>query len=303
MNVLITGGTGFIGQELIPSLLKAFPDINILTLNRVKENAVDMFLAYYDKRISHTFSNDWESVLSFSPDVVFHLAAFNTSSNQTDLIEPLISSNITYGTMLLDTLSHCHSLKLFVYCGSFAEYRLGPSVFSSAYLYAATKTAFRSIIDYYSDLSQFKYISFVLYSVYGGKPTVKRLIDYMIESIGSPIPVDLTAGEQILDFIHISDVISVFKQVISEFEKYLQLPNGEDFHIGTGHGTSIRDVATIIEGLTHKKCNINWGGRQYRKREPMFAVAPISKNIEVLGWKSNLSVTDGLNIYLNKFYE
>ena len=66
--------------------------------------------------------------------------------------------------------------------------------------------------------------------------------------------------------------------------------NGEDFHLGTGRGTTVREVAKIIESVSKRRCNINWGARAYRDRDTMYAVAPIAKNIELIQWKAQIEL-------------
>ncbi|WP_455669286.1 NAD-dependent epimerase/dehydratase family protein [Phocaeicola sp.] len=295
MRLLITGSTGFIGQNLMPVLLSEFDNLEILTLNRSVEKARQMFSSADYPFVSHAGAGDWGCVRTFNPEVVFHLAALNTVANSGDVIDDLISSNITYGVHLLNVLSQCPALRLFVNTGSFAEYRLGTKQFNSAYLYSATKTAFRSFLDYYSDLKGFKYITAVLYTVYGGKPTIKRLMDYVIESLQTTRSVDMTAGEQVLDFIHVSDVVSFYVHILQHLDAYLSLDNKEEFHIGTGRGTTVRELAAIVEQVFGKKCNINWGGRPYRERDTMYAVAPIASNLIFTGWKSTIQLLDGVD--------
>ena len=50
----------------------------------------------------------------------------------------------------------------------------------------------------------------------------------------------------------------------------------------------------MMEHVYGKKCNINWGGRPYRDRDTMQAVAPIAKNISMLEWKAKISLKDGI---------
>lgn len=272
--------------------------IEILTLNRDVEKAQRMYPSDTYPYVKHTRAKDWEQVQLFDPEVAIHLAAFNTSSNDSEMIEPLISTNITYGVLLLNALSQCKSLKLFINTGSFSEYRWGTSHFNSAYLYAATKTAFRPFLDYYSDLYDFKYITAIPYTVYGGRATVKRLMDYIIESAGSKESVDMTIGEQMLDFIHVDDIASFYIHVIQNIGKYQRLQNGEDFHLGTGRCISVRELASIVEKATGRHCNINWGGLPYRERDTMYAAAPIAKNLVLTGWHAGINIEQGVSNYI-----
>jgi CDP-paratose synthetase len=206
----------------------------------------------------------------------------------------MIETNITFGTELLSILGECPDFKLFVNTGSFAEYASGTGQINDAYLYAATKSAFRVIVDYYSRLRGFKSITATPYSVYGGRPTVKRLMDYLIESIHAENPVSMTRGEQVLDFIHVNDVVSFFVSLLSHPSLFNTLHNGDEFHLGTGIGTSIRELASMIEEISGEKCNIQWGGRPYREQDIMYAVAPTPDNRSGINWQANTSLKEGL---------
>lgn len=294
MKVALTGITGFVGMSLMPQLLALGKGYEFLTLNIDVEEANSKYPVDQYTHFRHVHTTDLESLVEFNPEVVLHLATITTAANNTEIIHPMIAANIEFGVLLLDALQRCDNFKLFVNTGSFAEFRFGPDHFDSAYLYTATKTAFRAFVKYYADLGRgFRYITAIPYSVYGGTMTVKRLFDYMAESLDAAQPVDMTAGEQVLDFIHVDDVAGFFAYVVSHSDEFMALPeNGMDFHLGTGIGTSIREVATIMESISDQHCNINWGGRPYRARDIMKAIAPVERN--QTNWKAHISLCEGI---------
>ena len=298
MKVALTGITGFVGMSLMPQLLALNSDYEFLTLNIDVEEAERKYPRAQYANFRHVHTTDLATLVAFNPDIVLHLATVTTAANNTEIIHPMLAANIEFGVLLLDALQKCDNFKLFVNTGSFAEYRLGPDHFDSAYLYTATKTAFRAFVKYYAGLGKgFKYITAVPYSVYGGKMTVKRLFDYMAESLDADTPVDMTKGEQVLDFIHVDDVAGFFAYTVAHADKFLALErNGAEFHLGTGRGTSIREVAALMEEISGKKCNINWGGREYRERDIMHAVAPVEKN--QCGWKAQIKLREGLRKFV-----
>lgn len=300
MKVALTGITGFVGMNLMPQLLALGSDYEFLTLNIDVEEAEQKYPRTQYTNFRHVHTTDLEALIAFNPDMVLHLATVTTAANNTKIIHSMIAANIEFGVLLLDALQKCDNFKLFVNTGSFAEYRFGPDHFDSAYLYTATKTAFRAFVAYYAGLGKgFKYITAVPYSVYGGTMTVKRLFDYMAESLDAPTPVDMTKGEQVLDFIHVDDVAGFFTYTIAHADEFLSLKqNGAEFHLGTGVGTSIREVAALMEEISGKKCNINWGGREYRERDIMHAVAPVEKN--QCGWKASISLLEGIKRMFDK---
>ena len=304
MRIAITGATGFVGQNLIPILFSEFVDARVLTINQNVEKADRLYPIEEYPRCIHIRVDELDRLIDFNPEVTIHLATLTTACNDTAIIKPMIAANIEFGVLLLDALMRCSAMKLFVNTGSFAEYRLGPGLFDSAYLYTASKTAFRPFVDYYSKLAGFRYITAVPYSVYGGKRTVKRIMDYIIESMYSEEPVNMTAGEQVLDFIHVDDVAGFYTYVVDHVAEFCHLEkNGEEFHFGTGRGTSIREVAALVEDIFGRKCNINWGGRPYRDRDTMYAVAPIAKNLLLTGWTTTITLRDGILKMKNNWHD
>jgi CDP-paratose synthetase len=294
MNILFTGATGFIGQTTLPILLKEFQDFNFLTLNNNLEKANLLYPPSKFINLYNTTSFDFDRVKIFNPDIVIHLATFSTSLNETNVIENIIQTNIEYGVFLLDALKQCSNFKLFVNAGTFAEYRKGPVKFNSAYLYSTSKTAFRLFLEFFSETCGFKYITAVPYSVYGGNMTSKRLMDFIKESMNSEMPVEMTSGEQILDFIHVNDIANFYFHILNNINLFINQKNGEEFHLGTGIGTSIRDLVSLHEKIYNKKCNIVWGKLNYRKMDIMYSVAPIKKNIELVAWQSKILLIDGI---------
>ena len=285
MRVVITGGTGFIGQNLIPLLFQRIPDVEVLMISRNVEKSEFLYPHFIYSNCKQVHTSQLDEVIKFNPELVIHLATLTTSNDNTDLIPSMLSANIEFGVLLLDALSKCSDFKLFVNTGTFAEFRYGAQLYDAAYLYGATKTAFRIFLKYYAEKYNFKYVTAVPYSVYGGKKTVKRVIDYIYESLGAVRPIGMTEGKQILDFIHVDDVANFFVQIIlNPISFYDKVTNGLDFHLGTGKGTSIRELAKIIEKKYGKSCNINWGALPYRDRDIMYAVAPIGRN-RIIDWK------------------
>ena len=55
-----------------------------------------------------------------------------------------------------------------------------------------------------------------------------------------------------------------------------------------------------MEQVYGKPCHINWGGRPYRDRDTMYAVAPIAKNMALLNWKAKISLKEGIEKMKNQ---
>lgn len=295
MKILITGATGFIGGHLMPLLKKMIPDADILTLNRDLDFANQKYPRSEYPNCQNSHASDLNSVIAFNPEISIHLATLTTPDNTAEIVGPMISANIEFGVLLLDTLAKCSNFQLFVNLGTFSEYGDNSGELNSATLYAASKTAFRQFVSFYASLHSFKYFTVVPYSVYGGDMTVKRVVDYLKESLGSDVPIKMTRGQQVLDFIHIDDVADFFVYIIKNMNLILELEkNRRVFFLGTGVGNSIKQCARLIEDKYEQRCNIEWGAIPYGKRDIMHAVAPLSRNSESIKWKASTKLADGI---------
>ncbi|MFW5879599.1 MAG: NAD-dependent epimerase/dehydratase family protein [bacterium] len=299
MKILITGATGFVGSNLVLELMNKKYDVNIVVRNIAK--AKKILKGIKDNSIISLEDNKWkDKVKNLNPEIAIHLASHLTSNDDSESIKKLLSANLVFGTHILDALAS-GDLKYFVNIGTFAEYCNDDGKLSSSYLYSATKTAYRAIIDYYYKKTKFKWINVIPYTIYGGKDSHQKVVDYIISSINSQKAIKMTKGEQVLDFIHINDVVNFFILLIRNINK---INNGyTEYYLGTGTGTSIRKVSEIVEKAFCKKTNITWGALPYRENDIMKAIAPIEKNEKYFEWNCKIDINKGIQIYKESLQE
>ena len=289
-KLLITGGTGYVGSDLVNKLItEENMEIALVVrdINKARElfqNAVS-YIAY--DGIEEFKAN----VEKFSPEIVVHLAAYSTSSDEPKDVTKLIESNIIFTSNLLIALENCNS-------GSFSEFHHYNNEYSPTYFYSATKTSARYIIEYYSKKNAFKFVNAILFTVYGKKNGSKKIIDYTMESLDSVTPICMSDGKQILDFIHIDDVVEFYSNLIVNFENLTI--SKIDYDVGTGNCISIRELVKHIENITNKKANISWGANKNRKIDTLKACADVSNSQEDLNYFAKIPIVDGLGKYIEE---
>ncbi|WP_455669285.1 NAD-dependent epimerase/dehydratase family protein [Phocaeicola sp.] len=296
MKILITGSTGFVGKTLVPYLqVQGMSDLCLLV--RSMDKAAELFGQSPSLTLINLKDEDWQrQVAYYAPDVVVHLAAYFTERSDNGAIARLIDANITFTTCLLEALRPT-SCKHFINIGTFTEFLYGAGEYLPNNLYSATKSAERPIIRYYQTQSSWNWINVVVYSPYGRKNTSKKVIDYLIDAIGASEAVAFSPGEQVLDFIHVDDMAGFFHNLLLKLGQLTD--NYYQFHLGTGCGHTVREVASVMGKVVGKQVNANWGGRSYAPSDAMYAVAPINKNIQILDWKARISLEEGIRILLN----
>lgn len=115
MRILVTGGAGFIGSNLILHLYDTYPDCDILNIDKLtyasdlsRLNSIRQSNRYSFKKVDLVDRDAVRDILSkFNPEGVFHLAAESHVDNSITGPEPFVLSNVV-GTFNL--LEECRQL-------------------------------------------------------------------------------------------------------------------------------------------------------------------------------------------------
>jgi dTDP-glucose 4,6-dehydratase len=115
MRIIVTGGAGFIGSNLILRLYEKYPDWEIFNIDKLTYASDQSSLKplkdsgrYYFKKVDLVNRNEVHDVIkTFKPQGVFHLAAESHVDNSIKGPEPFIQSNIV-GTF--NILEECRQL-------------------------------------------------------------------------------------------------------------------------------------------------------------------------------------------------
>lgn len=115
MRIIVTGGAGFIGSNLILRLYEKYPDWEIFNIDKLTYASDQSYLKplkdsgrYYFKKVDLENRNEVHDVIkTFKPQGVFHLAAESHVDNSIKGPEPFIQSNIV-GTF--NILEECRQL-------------------------------------------------------------------------------------------------------------------------------------------------------------------------------------------------
>ncbi len=287
MKLLITGATGFIGQELIRSLQNSYTIVAL-----VRESSDTSVLKTMSCEIVK-FNNNENIIDIFTNNKfvgVIHIASNVCVEHNTSEIETLMSSNITFGTYLLEACKQTN-VRWFINTGTFWQNYQNED-YNPVNLYAATKEAFETISKYYTETSDLIFTTIKLNDTYGPNDIRPKIFTLWNNISKTRAHLDMSKGEQIIDISYINDVISSYTVLIEHLTSKDAITfKNKTFVVSNKEKMPLNELAILFEETTNKQLNINWGGREYRQREVM---KPYSLGKNVPNWEQKYSLKDGI---------
>ena len=290
---LVTGASGYTGMHLCKALLEKGCTVHAVV--RESSNLERLKKITDDRVIIHVYDAAADNLLNIfhisCPDVVYHLAAMVSSANGYNVIQPLLSSNIIFGTKVIEAMLQVGCKKLVNTSTSWVHY--DQSQYSPVCLYAASKMAFVDIIKFYQDAYGLEVITLELCDSFGVDDNRKKLLNLIRDSVRSGKKLATTQGMQKISLLYIDDLIDGF---IVSGNHLVENNNVYGCYILPAEEImTLRELVDRIENICKVKVNISWGKLPYRPREVM---SPWDKGTVLPGWRQNISFDDGIRMFM-----
>ncbi|RLI78723.1 hypothetical protein DRP07_10795 [Archaeoglobales archaeon] len=257
MRILVTGAAGYVGGHLINSLLQdeRFADYEILGIDNFSVGKKENYdLIRKNGRVTLEYGDICDSgIKEFLKDVeiVYHLAAISGVAACNKYPELALRVNVG-GTLNLLEQAVKSDVEYFIYPSSAAVYGEIEEELARENLplnplnkYGAMKASCEALCRGYYNSHGLGTIVLRFTNIYGVGTYPKwrtAVTNFIKRALSGENLIVHGSGEQKRDFIHIDDVVEVYKFIIKPQAK------GGIFNAGSGYVASIREVAeTVLE--------------------------------------------------------
>ena len=303
MNIIVTGGAGFVGSHLVELLVKKkhFPII-VDNLNSGLYSNIKHFVDAKKAKFIKSDIRDFKKIMQLPKvDAVIHLAAI--ASVVESINNPIFVNDVNVnGTLNILEFCRKKKIKKLVFTSSAAIYgnyekkitEKTPTIPTT--VYGSTKLTGEQYCKIYSNLFGINITSLRPFNIYGPRQNdayagvISKFMDKLNENKS---PIIFGNGKQTRDFIHVDDVVRAFYYAL-KFKK----TKFAVFNLATGKSTSINELAKIFLSVT-KKLNV----KPIHKKPISGVVIHNSTNpIKIkqhLDFISSINLTNGITNFVN----
>lgn len=307
MKILVTGGAGYIGSVVVQQLLERGHETVVLDdLSSGHADAVLPGATWYEAGLDRA-----DDVLDSSFDAVIHLAARSLVGESVQHPERYWHGNIVESLRLLEAMRRAGVAKL-VFSSTAAVYGnplpdLPGGMITEEHPttpinpYGASKLAIDHMLAAEAKAHGLAAISLRYFNVGGASgglgerhepethliPNLLRVADGQTPAarlFGTDYPTP--DGTAIRDYIHVLDLVEAHLLAVD----WAQYGVHEVFNLGTGVGSSVREVIDTVAAVTGRQIPVVEEPR--RSGDPATLVASGQKAYEVLGWKPRRSLEE-----------
>jgi hypothetical protein len=244
MRIGILGGRGFLGSEIRKH---AFANnLHIEEINSINhpENELSLSRPLFDVIINCMMKMP-ERNRAFEESPVIENSCFSTPMK-------LITLNLRKDGLVINTST---------YLQRFLGKRNNPIG-----IYAKWKQELTNSLEEKAKKGDFRVIDLYIFTLYGELDKPFRLIPTLVKKITDQEPINLTNGEQLIELNHVSDAAHTILELIkseSDASYY-------ECKLWRGDYVSIKELVVLMEQISGRTLNVNWGGVPYSGLEMFY---------------------------------
>lgn len=308
VDVLVTGGAGFVGSHLVRRLLAERARVTVLEQPGAPLGALDAVRTGLNRIEADLTEPDalQRSLAGSKAEVVFHLAAWTGGRSRAGDPEAWrLSSRVNLeGTLhLLTALApRASAMKRIVRTGGMEEYGDGPVPFredqreQAVSPYSASQVAATQAAHAYAAHLGLPLVTLRPSLIYGPGQDPSFFLPALMLACLAGRDFEMTSGVQTVDFVFVEDVVDALVRAATS-----EAAVGQVVNAGSGREISLRALAERVVALSGTTTRLHLGKRPDRAGEAGRRFMDVSKAQRVLGWSAATPLDDGLRRTLEGF--
>ena len=306
MRIFVTGGAGYIGSICAEDLLQRGHEVTIFdNLTEGHRGAIDSRATFIQGDLSDPKSISL-AIATSRPDAVMHFAANALVGESMENPYKYFHNNVCGGLNLLNGMVE-HGVKQMVFSSTCATFGTPERIPIDESLpqnpvnpYGESKLMFEKILRWFDQIHGIKFAALRYFNVAGA--TEKLGEHHRVESHLIPSVLRVALGQRthaeifgtdhptpdgtcIRDYIHVLDLAAA--HILA-----LEISKSDSFNLGTGGGTSVKEVIEACRRVTGHE--IPTVAKPRRPGDPARLVASSEKAKRELGWKPQFQSIDSI---------
>lgn len=294
MKAIVTGATGFIGKELVQTLVESGIDVIAIVRNMEKVPSVWKSMDSIQLVCSDLSQLDYirDNYSINYADYFYHLGWYGTSGIARMDIQGQLA-NVDYACKAVQLSVACRC-KTFVNAGSIMEYEVIKLMNSGDYVpalsnaYSTAKLTANYMARILSNELGVKYVNVIISNIYGVGEESSRFLNTMVKKMMNNEAISLTHANQLYDFIYIKDATRMI------CEAGIQGKNNESYYVGNKEQRILRDFLVEMRDILGSESKLLFGAVPLLSPTITFDEFDTSKVERELGVIPEVSFREGI---------
>ncbi len=248
-TILLTGGSGFVGLNLIKDLITYY---KLYVIVRKKDSRLKKIK---NKNLNIVSFNSPKNFKSFFKkkkiDFVIHCATHYCKTHNFEDLEKMSVSNILLGNVILDLNKYLKYKKFINFTTVWENYN--GKLNNAKNLYSSYKQSFSKILDYYKKIyPRSKFYNIFLSETFGNNDRRKKIIQVLKQNYKNNKTSKVVSKKLSMNLLNVKDICSGVNIIL----KKKVMPG--NYLMCNKENVKVSNLVKLINSTSHKKIKVQW---------------------------------------------